>query len=133
VWWPQGFVQDEDIAIKKAVAEYEKVGGNKIDVSITPFAPQRQKRRVYPPRLEEIVERVPRLRRAVPLSLSCRGLARGRRRQPAPLHDTSGVLPIAVTFPSLTTIILVSSEKQTRGRQPSWSIAGECSGGDNAE
>src|SRR3977135_532861 len=43
VGWPQGFVQDEDIAIKKAVADYEKASGNKIDLSITPFAPQRQK------------------------------------------------------------------------------------------
>src|ERR1700732_670531 len=43
VWWPQGFVQDEDIAIKKAIADYEKASGNKIDLSITPFAPQRQK------------------------------------------------------------------------------------------
>src|ERR1700726_4286492 len=43
VWWPQGFVQDEDIAIKKALADYEKASGNTIDLSITPFAPQRQK------------------------------------------------------------------------------------------
>src|ERR671931_1377997 len=43
VWWPQGFVQDEDVAIKKAVADYEKASGNKIDLSITPFAPERQK------------------------------------------------------------------------------------------
>src|SRR5947208_16965266 len=43
VWWPQGFVQDEDVAIKKAIADYEKASGNKIDLSITPFAPQRQK------------------------------------------------------------------------------------------
>src|SRR5207248_202692 len=43
VWWPQGFVQDEDVAIKKAVADYEKASGNKIELSITPFAPQRQK------------------------------------------------------------------------------------------
>src|SRR5436190_9275301 len=43
VWWPQGFVQDKDIAIKKAVAHYEKASGNKLDLSITPFAPQRQK------------------------------------------------------------------------------------------
>src|ERR1700724_1992826 len=43
VWWPQGFVQDEDIAIKKAMADYEKASGNTIDLSITPFAPQRQK------------------------------------------------------------------------------------------
>ena len=43
VWWPQGFVQDEDVAIKKALADYEKASGNTIDLSITPFAPQRQK------------------------------------------------------------------------------------------
>src|SRR6267142_334566 len=43
VWWPQGFVQDEDVAYKKVVADYEKASGNKIDLSITPFAPQRQK------------------------------------------------------------------------------------------
>jgi multiple sugar transport system substrate-binding protein len=43
VWWAQGFVQDEDVALKKVVAEYEKASGNKIDLSIIPFAPQRQK------------------------------------------------------------------------------------------
>jgi multiple sugar transport system substrate-binding protein len=43
VWWPQGFVEDEDIAFKKIVADYEKASGNTIDSSITPFAPQRQK------------------------------------------------------------------------------------------
>jgi len=43
VWWPQGFVQEEDVAIKKVVADYEKASGNKIDLSIMPFAPQRQK------------------------------------------------------------------------------------------
>jgi multiple sugar transport system substrate-binding protein len=43
VWWPQGFVPEEDEAIKKAVAEYQKASGNTIDLSITPFAPQRQK------------------------------------------------------------------------------------------
>jgi multiple sugar transport system substrate-binding protein len=43
VWWPQGFVPEEDVAIKKAVADYEKASGNTIDLSITPFAPQRQK------------------------------------------------------------------------------------------
>ena len=43
MWWAQGFVQDEDVALKKVVAEYEKASGNKIDVSIIPFAPQRQK------------------------------------------------------------------------------------------
>src|SRR5436305_8514829 len=43
VWWRQGFVKDEDVAIKKGMADYEKASGNKIDLSITPFAPQRQK------------------------------------------------------------------------------------------
>src|SRR5947207_4304982 len=43
VWWPQRFVPEEDVAIKKAIADYEKASGNKIDLSITPFAPQRQK------------------------------------------------------------------------------------------
>src|SRR5947208_13900872 len=43
VWWAQGFVPEEDTAIKKIAAEYEKASGNKIDLSITPFAPQRQK------------------------------------------------------------------------------------------
>src|SRR5438105_15639604 len=43
MWWAQGFVQDEDVALKKVVAEYEKASGNKIDLSIIPFEPERQK------------------------------------------------------------------------------------------
>src|SRR4029450_10344543 len=43
MWWAQGFVQDEDGGLKKGVAEYKKASGNKIDLSIIPFAPQRQK------------------------------------------------------------------------------------------
>ncbi len=43
MWWAQGFVQDEDVALKKVIADYEKASGNKIDLSIIPFAPQRQK------------------------------------------------------------------------------------------
>src|SRR6202162_2870710 len=43
VWWAQGFVPEEDISFKKIVADYEKASGNKIDLSIMPFAPQRQK------------------------------------------------------------------------------------------
>jgi multiple sugar transport system substrate-binding protein len=43
VWWVQGFVPEEDVAIKKVVADYEKASGNTIDLSIMPFAPQRQK------------------------------------------------------------------------------------------
>src|ERR1700738_1255675 len=43
VWWPQGFVPEEDTAIKKIVADYQKASGNTIDLNIAPFAPQRQK------------------------------------------------------------------------------------------
>jgi len=43
VWWIQGFVQEEDIAFRKIVADYEKISGNTIDFSIIPFAPMRQK------------------------------------------------------------------------------------------
>jgi multiple sugar transport system substrate-binding protein len=43
MWFSQGFVQDEDVSLRKAVAEYEKASGNKIELSITPFAPERQK------------------------------------------------------------------------------------------
>ncbi len=43
VWWSQGFVPQEDDAFRKAVADYEKASGNKIDFSIVPFAPLRQK------------------------------------------------------------------------------------------
>jgi multiple sugar transport system substrate-binding protein len=43
VWWIQGFAQEEDAAFKKIVAEYEKASGNKLDYSIIPYAPMRQK------------------------------------------------------------------------------------------
>src|SRR5215472_11359374 len=43
VWWAQGFVPEEDVAIKKIVDDYQKATGNTIDLTITPFAPQRQK------------------------------------------------------------------------------------------
>jgi multiple sugar transport system substrate-binding protein len=43
VWWAQGFAEEEDIAFKKMVADYEKTSGNTIDYSIIPFAPERQK------------------------------------------------------------------------------------------
>src|SRR5262245_42068145 len=43
MWWTQGFVQEEDISIKKIVADYEKASGNHIELSIMPFAPARQK------------------------------------------------------------------------------------------
>jgi multiple sugar transport system substrate-binding protein len=43
VWWAQGFVPEEDVAIRKVVEDYEKASGNKIELSIVPFAPLRQK------------------------------------------------------------------------------------------
>ena len=43
VWWTQGFVPQEDEALRKMVADYEKISGNKIELSIVPFAPLRQK------------------------------------------------------------------------------------------
>ncbi|MGA8551790.1 MAG: extracellular solute-binding protein [Stellaceae bacterium] len=43
VWWTQGFAQEEDVAFKKIVADYEKASGNTIDYSIIPYAPGRQK------------------------------------------------------------------------------------------
>jgi multiple sugar transport system substrate-binding protein len=43
VWWVQGFVPQEDVAFRKMVADYEKASGNKINYSIIPFAPLRQK------------------------------------------------------------------------------------------
>src|SRR5689334_6863709 len=43
VWWNQGFVPEEDTAFRALVADYEKASGNKIDHSLVPFAPMRQK------------------------------------------------------------------------------------------
>jgi multiple sugar transport system substrate-binding protein len=43
VWWTQGFVPEEDAAFRKVVADYQKASGNRIDYSIIPFAPLRQK------------------------------------------------------------------------------------------
>ena len=42
-WFAQGFAKEEDAALLKLVADYEKATGNKIDLSIIPFAPLRQK------------------------------------------------------------------------------------------
>jgi multiple sugar transport system substrate-binding protein len=43
VWWTQGFAQEEDVSTKKVIDDYEKVSGNKIELSIIPYAPERQK------------------------------------------------------------------------------------------
>ena len=42
-WWTQGFVPDEDVALRKVFADYEKASGNTIEYSIVPFAALRQK------------------------------------------------------------------------------------------
>src|ERR1700745_2222134 len=43
MWWAQGFAKEEDVSLKNMVADYEKASGNKIDLSLIPFAPMRQK------------------------------------------------------------------------------------------
>ena len=43
VWWNQGFVPEEDAAFRAMVADYQKASGNKIEQSLIPFAPLRQK------------------------------------------------------------------------------------------
>ena len=43
MWFPQGFAKQEDEALLRLVADYQKTTGNKIDLSIIPFAPLRQK------------------------------------------------------------------------------------------
>jgi multiple sugar transport system substrate-binding protein len=43
VWWVQGFVPEEDAAVRNMVAEYERASGNTIDISLIPFVPLRQK------------------------------------------------------------------------------------------
>src|SRR3984957_1158218 len=43
VWWIQGFAQEEDIAFKKIVDDYQKASGNEIDYTISPYAPMREK------------------------------------------------------------------------------------------
>ena len=42
-WLVQGFAQEEDVSMKKIIANYEKASGNTIDYSIVPYAPHRQK------------------------------------------------------------------------------------------
>jgi len=43
VWWVQGFVPEEDEATRVLVEDFQKTAGAKIDMSIIPFAPMRQK------------------------------------------------------------------------------------------
>ena len=43
VWWVQGFAEEEDIAFKKIVEDYQKATGNTIDATIIPYAPMRTK------------------------------------------------------------------------------------------
>jgi multiple sugar transport system substrate-binding protein len=43
IWWVQGFAQEEDVAFKQVVDNYQKASGNTIDFSLVPYAPHRQK------------------------------------------------------------------------------------------
>src|SRR6266852_33457 len=43
VWWPQGFIREEDVGFLAVIAGYEKASGNKIDHTLIPFAPLMQK------------------------------------------------------------------------------------------
>src|SRR6202140_2802509 len=43
VWWVQGFAEEEDVAFKKIVENYQKASGNTIAYSIMPYPPMRQK------------------------------------------------------------------------------------------
>jgi len=43
IWWTQGFAEEEDVSTKKVIADYEKASGNTIELSIIPYAPERQK------------------------------------------------------------------------------------------
>jgi len=43
VWWPQGFVKEEDIGFRAVIADYEKASGNTIDFTLVPFGPLMQK------------------------------------------------------------------------------------------
>src|SRR6516164_10510024 len=43
VWFSQGFAKEEDTSFIKMFAEYEKASGNKIEYSLIPYAPLRQK------------------------------------------------------------------------------------------
>jgi len=42
-WWNQGYLPEEDVAFRALVADYEKSSSNKIDYSLVPNAPLRQK------------------------------------------------------------------------------------------
>src|SRR5580704_9175932 len=41
LWWIQGFAQEEDIAFKQIVEDYQKASGNIIDFTISPYAAMR--------------------------------------------------------------------------------------------
>lgn len=43
VWFAQGFIPSEDVALRQLVADFEKESGNKIELSIVPFVALRQK------------------------------------------------------------------------------------------
>jgi len=42
-WWNQGYLPEEDVSFRALVADYQKASSNKIDYSLIPNAPLRQK------------------------------------------------------------------------------------------
>jgi multiple sugar transport system substrate-binding protein len=42
-WWNQGYLPEEDVSFRALVADYQKASGDKIDYSLIPNAPLRQK------------------------------------------------------------------------------------------
>src|SRR5262249_17343264 len=42
-WWAQGVVREEDVGLRAVVAGYEKASGNKVGLTLVPFAPLMQK------------------------------------------------------------------------------------------
>ena len=44
-WWNQGYLPEEDVSFRALVANYQKASGDKIDYSLIPNAPLRQKDR----------------------------------------------------------------------------------------
>jgi multiple sugar transport system substrate-binding protein len=43
IWWVQGFIPEEDAALRAMIADYEKASGDTIELTILPFAAMRQK------------------------------------------------------------------------------------------
>ena len=89
VWWVQGFAQEEDIAFKAMIADYEKASGNTIDYTIAPYAPMRQK--IVSAMTSGVVRSVPKQpgRNSRPLCLGRPFLPFGFTTRPTPRFRTN--------------------------------------------